>query len=257
MAWSSIGTAGSNFDKTAGSSVQMTVDGVDPDVGEVVIVAVAKDNTGTTDTNTNEVTSVQDDQGNTWTKLREYCNGNGSAGTGAVVAVFYTIVTSQMFDGDIIQANFSDSPTASAISAWRFSIGAGSTLSLAGSGDRSDDISDAGSITISGLSSTEYLFLRVIASERDAATALTTTASYTAITHNGTSGGSVDSNMSIRGEFRILTGTGDTSDPTAVLADHASTYLAILETAASSVAAIPILSDEGIHSAIFGGRVVR
>ena len=54
---------------------------------------------------------------------------------------------------------------------------------------------------------------------------------YTTFTHttSTTAGGATNSNMGARGEFRILTGTSDSTDPVTSAADQASVYVALSE----------------------------
>jgi hypothetical protein len=148
--------------------------------------------------------------------------------------MFYSLVTNQITDGDIIEASFSGSTTASAIIARRFSFGAGSTVSHVASADLADDLTDPSSLGISGLSSAEYLFIRAIATERDTVSDLTPTASHTSFGRAMTSGGVASTNMGVGAEFIIATATGDTSDPSLAAANHASTMVALQEVVAAA-----------------------
>ena len=85
-------------------------------------------------------------------------------------------------------------------------------------------------MTLSGLTSSEYLWVRVTASETNSTTALTPTSGWAALVGDQTTGGGGAANMAFRGEFDILTGTTNTSDPTFVNADCASILCALLET---------------------------
>lgn len=224
----SSGTLGSASDKTAGTSITLAVTDA-ADAETVVVVIVAKDNAASADGNTSEVTSVTDTAGTTYTKAREFCNAQGAANAGATVAIYFGIPPVKLNVSDTIVANFSDSRTASAISAWKFVVGVGSYVYVVGTGDLANDGADPGSIAISGLASGEYLYVRAIAGETSTGTALTPTASHTVFTQAGTAGSTADTNMCIRGEFIIATGTGDTSDPTWVSADCASAMVAFQE----------------------------
>lgn len=231
MAFASVGSLGSVGDTSAGTSIVLTTSAA-AEAGNLVIVSVAKDNAGTTDAQTSEISSITDSAGgNTWTKLGEFCNGNGAANTGAVVSVWGSILTNQINSSGTITANFSDSRTASAISAWEFTVGAGSTISVSSLQTLANDAADPGSMTISGLSNVERLYFRGIASESLDSSVMGTTVSYSPIDPAIADTGVETTSMQINGEFRILTGTGDTSDPTMFTADHASVYMAILETA--------------------------
>ena len=112
-----------------------------------------------------------------------------------------------------------------------FTVAAGNALDVAGTPqDLANDGVDPGSMTISGLTSGEYLFVRSTASERDATT-WTPTTNYTTSNCDTTTGGGSAANMNICGEFRVLTGTGDTSDPTGTAVDNASIFIAFKEAA--------------------------
>lgn len=233
MAFASVGSLGSVGDTSAGTSIALTTSAT-AEAGNLVVVAVAKDNAATADAQTSEVTSITDSAGgNTWTKLGEYCNSEGAANAGATVSLWASILANQIGSGGTITANFSDSRTASAISAWEFTIGAGSTISVSSLQVLANDLADPGSMTISGLSNVERLYFRATALERNTGI-WTVTASYTAIAIGLANTGTSGTSMEVGGEFRILTGTGDTSDPTWASADNASVYVAILETAAAT-----------------------
>jgi hypothetical protein len=244
MTWARVGTFGAvGQDKTSSSSI--ATDNVNSvgtaAVGSVVIVGIAKDNLQTTDGNTSEVTTVTDSKGNTYTPIREFCNGQGGAGAGAVISLWYSLLTTAINVGatDTITANFNGAITAKAIVADNFTIGAGATVSVAGNAtDLANDAADPGSMTISGLTSGPYLFIRATALERPQ-TGWTPTTNYTQLTLKGTSGGSAVTNMEYDAEFRIFTGTGDTSDPTATAVDSASIYVALKEAVAA--VSLPIL----------------
>jgi hypothetical protein len=251
VAWAIV--AGATFSatgssKTSGTTVATTVGSPSTGVaaaGDVIIVIVAKDNVQTTDGNTSEVTSVADTPGNTYTKLREFCNGQAGAGAGAVVSLWYSVLTAAINVGttDAITANLSSAVTAKAISASKCTFGAGSTVSTAGvTADLADDAADPGSMSFgTSLGNVEHLFIRATALERPTGLTWTPTTNYTAAGFGaGTTGGSAVTNMESQGEMRVLTGTGDTSDPTATAVDCASVYVALNENAVAA-AALPIL----------------
>lgn len=240
MAWShnaSFPIATSN--KTSGSSISYPSVGPNVSAGDFVIVCVAKDNTQTTDGETSEVTSVTDSSGtNTYTKLKEFTNGQGAANGGATISLWGCVLATALTGGSGWTANLSGSVTAKAIMIDVYSIGAGSSVTVEGSATLANDNADPGSMTISGLTSQEYLFFRAIACENDnTGLGITPTTNYTGVsaTGAGTTGGGNASNMSIKAERRIFTGTGDTSDPTAnATFDCASVYVALKEASAGA-----------------------
>ena len=218
----SIGTLGTGGSNTSNTTLVLTTSAA-AEAGNVVILTIAKDNVSTTDGNTTEVSSVADSSSNTWTKLREFCNGQGGANLGAVVSVWQCKVSTTIASGGTITATFASAITAKAMSAWEFQTTG--TLEIAGTPvDLANDAADAGSMAISGLASGEYLFFRGIAFEDTGS--FTPTASFTAITA-AAGGGVGGASMQVQGEFIILTGTGATSDPSNNSKDQAAVFFAL------------------------------
>jgi hypothetical protein len=235
--FASVGTLGTGVRSTGGTSTTITTSAT-AEAGNVVIVAVGKDNTQTTDGATNEVTGVTDSAGNTYEKAGEFTNGEGSAGAGATVAVFLSQLETQLDSGGTITVTH-DSQTDVACSAWEFTTTL-STIALAGTAQTlANDAADPGSMSISGLAEGSRLYFRAIASESETATAPTPTSDYTAIDGAvSTTAGQPHANICIAGEFRIVSGTGSTSDPTLEDVDSASLFIAIGEGAGSFASAI-------------------
>lgn len=226
---SSIGTGATS---AAATSTTITTSST-VSAGGLIVVRVAKDNTSTTDGVTNEVTSVTDSAGNTYTKGGEYTTGQGSAKAGATVAVFYGKLTSQLASGGTITINH-DSQTDVAVSANAYTMGSGTIAQGGSTQTLAVTAGSPGSMSLSGLTSREYLFLRAVAEEEEAGSATTPSSGYTASdVVVSTTAGSATSNITLRGEARILTGTGSTSDPSGDVADHASVFLALYEVSAT------------------------
>lgn len=229
MAWGSVGTLGSANDKTAGTSIVMTTTAA-AEAGNVVIVVVALNNNSTVDGDNSEVASISDSAGgNTWQKLREWTNGQGTAATGATVSVWGCVVKNAIASSGTITANFNHSPAASAITAWEFTLSVGNTITATDGTDASDDGADPSSMNLTPANE-ERLWVRGIAHEGPVADAFTKTAAYsTAFTKDGTTGGGGATNMSVCGEHDILTGTTNASDPTWTAVDHASVLVTLKE----------------------------
>jgi hypothetical protein len=231
MTWASVGSLGSNQDKTSGSVIVLTTTAT-AEVGNVILVAIAADNINTTDGDHSEVSSVVDSAGNTYTKLKEQTNGQGAAGDGATVSLWQAKVTTQLNSGGTITANLASAVTAQAITAWEFTVTAGATISVEGSDAAVGDGADPAVMTISGLPSQEYLFVAAHADENPNSGTYTKDADYTALDKNGTTGGSGATNIYVAGGWRIFTGTGDTYDAaTSAARDHAQVYVALKEAA--------------------------
>lgn len=237
MAWTSlvsshVGTAQSN---TSSSSLSFSTN-VALSAGNVLVVAIAKDNAASANGNTSEVTSITDAVGgNTWINAREFCNARGAANGGATSSLWYCKLASDMPSGTSITANFSASTTAKTVVAWAYSTSAGAVLGVAGNAaDVASVAANPANQTISGLASREYLFIRALAVERSSFS-FTGTTNYTGFGTNTTSGGVDDTNIEVACEFRILTGTGDTVTSNAGAFDTAAVYVALIESTTTAV----------------------
>jgi len=114
------------------------------------------------------------------------------------------------------------------LSAWNYPITPDATIVIEATNTLANDGADPGSLDAT-TANIACLRIRGIAGETNDTTALTVTSSWTAFTGNNTAGNPTASNMGVRGEFIISTGTGAASDPTYVAADHASVYVAFKE----------------------------
>ena len=233
MAFASVGTIGAAGVETAGGNLVITTSAT-AEAGNLVLLFIGKDNQASADGTTSEITSVSDSASNTWQSIGRFVNAQGAALAGAYVDVYYSVIANQLASGGTITIVQATDNRDCAARAWEFTMAGGSTVQLGGTVQTlANDGADPGSMTISGLSSMERLYVRAIASESENATELTNTTNYTIIpVQISTTVGVTEANIGIRGEFRILTGTGDSSDPTLFSADHASIYFALEEVAA-------------------------
>lgn len=201
------------------------------DAGNLGVMILGTDNITTTDGNTSDHITVTDSVGNIWVKGREFTNGQGGAAAGATVSIWYTVATTNLPTTGTITVDFNGVPTnAATATGWEFTKTAGTTIVLDGGTDVANDGAAPGSLSISSLANIEHLFIRGIADE-GVTTTFTKTANYTNFTSASTAGGGGASNMSVYGEFRILTGTSSTSAPSLTTAsnDKASAMIAISE----------------------------
>lgn len=199
----------------------------------LVVWCVASDNLTTTDGQTNDHTGVTSDSGETWTKLGEFTNGQGSAAAGATVSLWYTFALGATLTN--VTISFSGSITKKAAGGRRFTVTSGSVALDDGPITLADDNADPGSISVGSATNREKLFIRAIASETNSAVALTPTTSWTVYGSAQTSGGGSAANMAQRGEFRILTtGTAQATDPTFAAEDTASLAVALYEVVADT-----------------------
>lgn len=231
MAWTSVGQIGSTVTFPAGTKHSTGLD-ASVTAGSVLVMIVATDNATSASASTTQITSVTDAGGNTWVKAAEFTNptttGGGGSKAGVTVAAFYSKITTTLVNGaGAITATFSVSIAAAASSVWQFQVNAGSTLSFMGATAQKSN--SYGPLTLSSFTSNEYLFFMGGALEFESF-GFTNTANYTPIGANFADGGGTASSCTVNGEFRILTGTGDISDPTeATAADCASVFFAIKE----------------------------
>lgn len=199
---------------------------------ELVVVVIALDNIGTTtDGDKGDVTGVSDNAGNTYTKAIEFSNVQTGAGTGATASIWYCQLTNSIIFSNTLTINFNGSVTAKARQAYGFTVASGSTIGKVTGSGLANDAADPGSITLSGLPSREYLFFRVTALEEASGATWTNTAGYTRLynTAQGTTGGGAASNMSMGVEYKIVTATSETSDPTGNAVDCASAMTGFYE----------------------------
>lgn len=225
--------------KTANQTAGFVGPAVTFPVGTLVVIIQAVDNNQTTDGDEGAVTSVTDDAAgstNVWQKAKEFCNGQGSAQAGATCSMWWCQLTTQLTTAHTITLNFSNSASrdASAVIIGAWSVGAGNSVAIEGTpGSLANDGADPGSLNVT-TSNIECLRIRGIAGETNSTTALTPTAGWTAMDQRQTSGGSSATNMAVRGEYIISTGTGAASDPTWTAADCASVYVAFKEVASGT-----------------------
>lgn len=223
MAFSAVTALGTAGVDTGAGNPSITLS-ANAEAGRFVFVLIAKDNVGTADGTSSEITDVTDSAGgNTWQSAGANRNGQGAANAGAYVDLWWSVLTNQINSGGTITVQKSTDVDC-AITAYKATIGAGNTVGLDGFPvGQNNDGADPSGITTSGLENIEHLHIRATASESETATGPTPTATWTAIagTISSTAGASA-ANMRISGEYKISTSTGETSNPTLFSADHSS-----------------------------------
>jgi hypothetical protein len=231
MAYGSVGSLGTNQEKTSDTQIVLAVT-ANAEVGNLIVVWVAMDNEGTADANTAQL-SCADDAGNIYVKLHERTESSGAANDGAVIAMFATVVKTQLNSGSNITVTSTSARTAKAISAWEFTTGS-SGFQIQAVTQANATNTDPAAVTLSSLPSREYLLLWGFGSENIVPVS-THDADYTAINDISTSGSTADTNITVDGAFRIATLTTDTVDAaTASTTQHAQVYAAIYESAVSN-----------------------
>jgi hypothetical protein len=223
----SVGTCGTGAEATSTSSWAPVLAG-NVLANDWVVVAVATDNINTTNADHSE--HSLSGEGLTWTKLGEWTNGNGSAAAGCTVSAWLARNTTGATIGTFdLSLTFSSAIVDKALSAWKFSAGAGLSLvpgSLTFSA--TDGSQNYGSSTISGLPSGERLYFRALAKEANSTGQITPSSGFTAIS-TVRSRNNADAIIA-RGEFLIATSTGETSNPVhAVTGDTVGLFFALSE----------------------------
>lgn len=205
-------TPGTTFDCTTTAQL---------DINNVMVLELAADNI--CDTNAGSVANTIEHtaigiSGNMFTKIAEKCHevdDPGFAGSGATISLWVYRATANIASGATVTFTLANSTTAKSAIGWEFTVTSGNTLQLAGAVQaEKHDGADSGSLQISGLSNIERLYWRAMALERDTGGTFTETADFTSIGVANADTGVPQDSMEARGEFRILTDTGSTSDPT-------------------------------------------
>ena len=228
-AFATVGTFCTAQSKTAQDPYTFTTS-AQLDQNNLGIIVVATDNLTGTDGNNNEHVGITDAASNSWTKAREFTNGQGAAAAGVTVSVWYSKAGANLASGGNVTVDFSGSITAKAVTCWEFTMDTTKVIQVDGGADLANDGADAGAITLSGLANIEHLWLRGTGVENNGTT-YTASTNYTTFTHTSstTSGNPVASNIGARGELRVFTGTSDSTDPTTAAADNASAMVVLSE----------------------------
>jgi len=244
MAITSGGAVGSSGFANSTNQTSWTVSGCTASVDQEVIVVIASDNNHTTYGYYSDVSSISDSAGNTWAILNDGSNDaaytyspTGNVNDGAHVSIFKSKITNALSSGTIT-ITLNSAKVAKVCTISKYSVETGYTLRCVSSKNvgcvkttnRPYDTS-LGSLSISGLSSQEYLFLRGVAVEYYTEVDVTTaTSGFTEGTAHAASGGSSSTSQGVGFEFKIATATSATSNPSFDRdADTASIFVALKE----------------------------
>lgn len=233
MAFATGGTLGTGVSSTSAASFTLTTATNTLAAGDIGLLVVSTDNTATTDGDAGEHTSVSGGTGN-WTKLGEFTNGNGAAAAGCTVSLWLFTATGAVAVGTVVTMSLASAVVDKAASFWKFTVGAGNTVQLSTDPasnpltNATDGAAGYGSLAFSGLPSKERLYFRGLSKEANSTTQITPSTGFTAITAARSRNSTLA--MTVRGEFRINTSTGETSNPTlAVTGDTSSVFVALEE----------------------------
>ncbi len=225
----SVGTMGTGTSSTSTTTIVTTTATNALAIGDTGIIIISADNTSTTDGDHSEVTGVVDSAGNTWTKLAEYTNSQSSAAAGATVSVWMCYASVAVPIGSTVTATFGSARVDKTTSIWKFTSNRKLQQSTTATHATTAAANGFGSNTFSGLPSKQRLYIMGGSKEANSTTALTPSTSFTVTTPQRSRNNA--SAIMTRGEFRVNTSTGETSNPTLAVSGFAvSVFIALEET---------------------------
>jgi len=206
------------------SSLAITYTGTAEDF---IVLAFAIDNEETTDGYSSCISSITSTEEIDYIAYNAYTNTTGSTQAGVTIGIVSFITKTTGSNTITINLTSNTLRDASAITGARFTRDSTKVIlsSWNASADTAADPSALGITT----NNAECLRIRAIATESEVTTALTATASWTAITGTNSSGGVSASNVGIRLEYLINTATSASSNPTLYSGTHANLYAAFQE----------------------------
>ena len=217
MAISSIGDRGTGVAGASASTTVTMAPSATVAVGRILVVSVVSP--------TATHSSVTDTGSNTYELLGE------SSGNSQTTSVWFSRITTQLTTGSTITATFDSSVAEKCVGAWEFSVASGYTVALAQETENTGTGSGFGSLANGSLASGARLYFRACGKNANSTTTLTATASpaFTSLGWTIRSRNNAAARV-LRGEFRIETSTGATSNPTfAVTGNYATTFVALNE----------------------------
>lgn len=235
MALASGGTLGTGTSSASGSSFAFNTTTSALAVGDLAILVVVTDNLQTSTGTSTDHTGVSGTN-LTATKLGEYTNGQSAAAAGLTTSLWLLEATGTVSIGAAVTMSLSGAVVDKACSAWRFTKGAGMAVRLGPDFSPNPVMSavnaangfGSSALASSPSTSTSRLFFRALGKEANSTTALTLSSGFTAITAQRSRNNA--SAVLVRGEFRINTSTGETSNPAmAVSGDTAGVFVALEE----------------------------
>jgi hypothetical protein len=204
--------------------------------GKLAILPVVWDNVNGTNANDTTILSVSDTKSNTWIRAAECQYSAGSALDGVLAGVYYSTTTTQIETTDTVTVTSTANGTAKGLTLASFNYDTSKTIAVAGKGYERVAAATAFTVTVSGLTNEEHLWIGLNAIEGDANNTNSSDATFTAITQGagsnfGPTGGSL-TNVGARAGYKIAVDTGETYDRTALTAlDRATILVAFREVA--------------------------
>jgi hypothetical protein len=227
VAIASVGSLGTGAASVSGTTLAFSPT-AQLDAGNTGVLVVVSDNVQTTDGQTSLHGPISDTIGLQWAKLGEYTNGQGAAAGGITTSLWTCRGSANLPTTATVTLSFASAVVDRTCTFWEFS-GGPLDLSTAVAVNATDGANGFGSSPISGLPSKSRLYIRGLGKEANSTTQITPSTSFTAMTVARSRNNA--SAVLARGEFRINTSTGETSNPTlAVIGDTAAVFAALEET---------------------------
>lgn len=249
------GNRGTATEKTADANLTLAPS-ANLAAGNYGLLAVVVDNVVTSEGETNAI-SVTDDQGNTWTKLREQTEGAGGAGTGVSCALFLARLPNGLTTGATITVALTANATAKGAGLAELSCAAGfEIVPSSGGANGFNGTATSYSAALSGLTNVAGLYVGLAACEDELDTACTLDAAYTALAFGSIGSGTAGANATnVRARVATLanTSTGDTFDRTGLTTGDKAAILVRLEEQASAVTETPTPGGAGAGGTGPGG----
>lgn len=224
MAWGKGDALGSANSNTSTTTLVITTTAT-AEVGNMIVVASAWDNTDTADTALSSHLKVTDSAGNIYTILGSVANAQGAAAGGAHIILAAAMVTTQLTSGGTITVTSDTGRVAKCAAAEEFTL-ATPAFMLADKNLALDDAADPSALSLPSafttLPSREYLEIYALAVEGPNSDTYTWDADQTTLTSDGSAG-----SMHLRWSYRIATLTSDTVDVSSDTADRDSVSLLV------------------------------
>ncbi len=225
--WTPVTGRGTATEKTSDTSISVSPTAtLATGTIQLVVCNTDDDGNGSGDTNAH---SLSDSSGNTWTKIKEESGSVAGAGTDVTVSLWMTKITSSISTGGSITCTTANAVTAKAIGIYEFTVASGKTFSVVGTTANTFTAATTDALTLSGLTSAEYLWVGSWGIEGPSGDSYTEDTDYILRLSPGTSGGSAVSNVTALVSTRVFTGTSDTFDGTLGTARDGAKILAAIQ----------------------------
>jgi hypothetical protein len=253
MAIASGGTLGTGANSTSNATFTFNTATNTLAAGDFGLLTVVSDNIATSDGPSANHTMPSGGTG-TWWKVTETTNSPGGvAADGTTVSLWAFLASGTVNTGTTITVNFSGNVTDKCCSFWKFTVAAGKTLGYTTGhvNPIKNEVTASngfGSVAFSGLASASRLYFRALGKEANSTTDLTVSSNFTLITLTRSRNNAAA--QLVRGEWRINTSTGETSNPTmAVSGDTAGIFVAFEEVTKTAISGLTDnFDDNSLHA---------